>query len=32
MERCQEEIIDIWHFIIQLSIELGMDANAIVSM
>jgi dimeric dUTPase (all-alpha-NTP-PPase superfamily) len=31
MEKCQQEVIDIWHFLIQLSIELGMDANTIVS-
>jgi dimeric dUTPase (all-alpha-NTP-PPase superfamily) len=30
IDSCQEEIIDLWHFLIQLSIELGMDANTIV--
>src|SRR5919199_6876378 len=31
INRCQEEVIDMWHFLIQLSRELGMDANAIVN-
>jgi dimeric dUTPase (all-alpha-NTP-PPase superfamily) len=31
IDRCQEEVIDMWHFLIQLSIELGMDANTIVN-
>ena len=31
MERCQDEVIDVWHFLIQLSIELKMDADTIVS-
>ena len=30
IDKCQEEVIDIWHFLIQLSIELGMDADIIV--
>jgi dimeric dUTPase (all-alpha-NTP-PPase superfamily) len=31
MEKCQDEVIDVWHFLIQLSIELKMDADTIVS-
>ena len=31
MERCQKEVIDIWHFVIQLSMEAGMNANDIVN-
>ena len=31
MESCQEEVIDMWHFLLQLSMEVGMDANTIVT-
>jgi dimeric dUTPase (all-alpha-NTP-PPase superfamily) len=30
LENCQEELIDIWHFVIQLSIELKLDPLALV--
>jgi dimeric dUTPase (all-alpha-NTP-PPase superfamily) len=29
-KSAREELIDIWHFVIQASIELGMDASAVV--
>jgi dimeric dUTPase (all-alpha-NTP-PPase superfamily) len=30
MEKIQEEIIDIWHFLIQISIESGMDSKKMI--
>ena len=30
MERCQKEVIDIWHFVIQLSMEAGMQMQMIL--
>lgn len=30
-QRIQEEIIDLWHFLIQLSIEAGLDPELLVS-
>jgi dimeric dUTPase (all-alpha-NTP-PPase superfamily) len=32
IERCQKEVIDIWHFLIQLSMEVGLNANDIVNI
>ncbi|MEM4418694.1 MAG: dUTPase, partial [Candidatus Nitrosocaldus sp.] len=30
-ERAREELIDIWHFVIQATIELGMDARDVLN-
>ncbi|HEY7572192.1 MAG TPA: dUTPase [Nitrososphaeraceae archaeon] len=30
LENCQQELIDIWHFVIQLSIELKLDPSGLV--
>ncbi len=30
-EKAKEELIDIWHFVIQATIELGMDANDVLN-
>jgi dimeric dUTPase (all-alpha-NTP-PPase superfamily) len=30
-ERIQEEVIDLWHFLIQLSIEAGLDPDLLIS-
>lgn len=30
LENCQQELIDIWHFVIQLSIELNLNPTSLV--
>ena len=29
-DKIQEEIIDVWHFLIQISIEAGLDSEKLV--
>lgn len=31
-KKIQEEIIDMWHFLIQLSIEAGLDSKALIEL